>query len=176
MLQVQYCETKTLKPYKRNARTHSARQINLIMRSLKAFGFNNPIIIDDDYGVIAGHGRLTAAIQLGMEKVPTIRLIHMNEQEKQAYILADNKLAEKAGWDNEILKIELQEIQSIDVQFDLTLSGFETPEIDFILNSESDLINKEVDTISTEVSSRVSPGETWQLGNHLFHCGNSLEP
>ena len=100
----------SLKPYDRNARTHSPKQIAQIAASIKAFGFNNPVLVDKDNVIIAGHGRVEAAKQLGLETVPVLRLEHLSEEQKRAYILADNRLAEKAGWDREILKIELQHL------------------------------------------------------------------
>ena len=112
----------SLKPYARNARTHSAKQIAEIAASIRAFGFNNPVLIDRDSGIVAGHGRVEAAKQLGLATVPTIRLEHLSEAQKRAYFLADNKLAEKAGWDAEILKIELQNLTSLDLDFDVTVT------------------------------------------------------
>jgi ParB-like chromosome segregation protein Spo0J len=100
--------THSLRPYPGNARTHSPKQIKQISSSIKTFGFNNPVLVDDDDQIIAGHGRVEAAKLLNMKTVPTVRLSHLSESEKKAYILADNRLAEKAGWDNEVLAIELQ--------------------------------------------------------------------
>ncbi|MBA4174913.1 MAG: DNA methylase N-4, partial [Hyphomicrobium sp.] len=123
-----------LKPYALNARTHSPKQIAEIAASIRAFGFNNPVLIDKDGGIVAGHGRVEAAKLLGLATVPTIRLEHLTEAKKRAYILADNKLAEKAGWDREILAIELQHLMSIEVDFDITATGFELPEIDVLID------------------------------------------
>ena len=117
----------SLKPYDRNARTHSAKQIAQIAASIKSFGFNNPVLIDKDGGIIAGHGRVEAAKILVLETVPCVRLDHLDDAQKRAYILADNKLAEKAGWDPEILKIELQHLTSLDLDFDVTVTGFGMP-------------------------------------------------
>ncbi len=123
----------SLKPYDRNARTHSAKQIAEIAASIKAFGFNNPVLIDKAGGIIAGHGRVEAGKKLGLTTVPCVRLDHLTDAQKRAYILADNKLAEKAGWDPEILKIELQHLSSLDLDFDVTITGFEMAEIDVLL-------------------------------------------
>src|SRR5674476_284957 len=109
--------THSLRPYAGNARTHSPKQIKQISRSIERFGFNNPVLVDDDDQIIAGHGRVEAAKLLNMKTVPTVRLSHLSEAEKKAYILADNRLAEKAGWDNEVLAIELQGL------VDLPLTG-----------------------------------------------------
>ena len=132
-LAVIYQDVQYLKPYARNARTHSKRQIHQIADSIKAFGFTNPILTNGSRTIVAGHGRVEAAKLLGMNKVPTIRLENLNEDQVRAYILADNKLAEKAGWNNEILAIELQHLTSVDLGFEVTLTGFEIPEIDLIL-------------------------------------------
>jgi ParB-like chromosome segregation protein Spo0J len=123
----------SLKSYDRNARTHSAKQIAQIAASIKAFGFNNPVLIDRDGGIIAGHGRVEAAKKLGLTTVPCVYLDHLDDAQKRAYILADNKLAEKAGWDPEILRIELQHLTSLDLDFDVTITGFEMAEIDLLL-------------------------------------------
>ena len=114
-------------PYSRNARTHSPKQIVEIAASIKAFGFNNPVLIDKDNGIVAGHGRVEAAKLLDLATVPTIRLEHLSEAQKRAYILADNKLAEKAGWDREILAIELQNLMEFELDFDISATGFEMP-------------------------------------------------
>ncbi|WP_247818915.1 ParB/Srx family N-terminal domain-containing protein [Bradyrhizobium sp. 40] len=126
-MQIEQLSIDALKPYAGNARTHSAKQIKLIAESIKRFGFNNPILIDDEGQVIAGHGRLAAASMLSLETVPCVRLSHLNEADKRAYVLADNRLAEKAGWDNSILAIELKQLA--DVGFDIDLTGFEAPRL-----------------------------------------------
>src|SRR6266850_7790040 len=102
--------THSLRAYPGNARTHSPKQIRQIARSIERFGFNNPVLVDDDGQIIAGHGRVEAAKQLRMKTVPCVRLSHLSESDKRAYVLADNRLAEKAGWDNEVLAIELQHL------------------------------------------------------------------
>ena len=120
-----------LTPYSGNARTHSKRQIEQIAASIRKFGFNSPVLINDDGQIVAGHGRVEAAKLLGLAVVPTLRLSHLSPAEQRAYVLADNKLAEKAGWDRELLAIELQGL--IDLDFEVELTGFEIPEIDIIL-------------------------------------------
>lgn len=166
-----------LKSYKNNARTHSKKQITQIARSIESFGFTNPILVDQEGMVIAGHGRLEAAKKLGMKEIPTIRLDHLSEEDKKAYILADNKLAEKSGWDKELLRIELGSLIEFDTGFDLTLTGFETPEIDFILHDE--VINSkeapEDDLPDRLAPKRVSFGNLWRLGVHYLLCGDSLK-
>lgn len=166
----------SLKPYDRNARTHSAKQIAQIAASIKAFGFNNPVLIDKDGGIIAGHGRVEAAKQLGLENVPCVRLEHLSNAQKRAYILADNKLAEKAGWDPEILKIELQHLTSLDLDFDISITGFEMPEIDVLLTDAA----KEVDPADEVPEIESGPavtrlGDIWQIGSHRLICGDSTK-
>lgn len=115
---------KDLKPYKNNARTHSEKQVEKIANSIQEFGFINPVLIDSDYGIIAGHGRVLGAESLGMVEVPCLFIEDLTEEQKRAYIIADNKLALDAGWDYDLLKIELDELSDLD--FDITLTGFDT--------------------------------------------------
>lgn len=155
------------KPYTRNARTHSPKQISEIAASIKAFGFNNPVLIDKNGGIVAGHGRVEAAKQLGLLTVPTIRLEHLSDAQKRAYILADNKLAEKAGWDREILAIELQNLMEINLDFDIAVTGFEFPEIDVLIEELETKPAKadpadEVPVVDGPVVTR--PGDLWQIG------------
>ncbi len=126
-LEVTYRPVTTLIPYVGNARSHSDEQIAAIARSIEAFDFTNPVLIDRSGGIIAGHGRVLAAQRLGMASVPTIRLDHMSEAQKQAYIIADNRLAELAGWDRELLAIELGELARMEVEIDVTQTGFSMP-------------------------------------------------
>lgn len=122
-----------LKPNSANARTHSPKQIQQIANSIDRFGFNNPILVDNDNMIIAGHGRFAAAQSVGQSHVPTILLEHLTEAQKRAYIIADNRLAELSGWDKDILAIELQHLLNVDIDFEITDIGFETAEIDLIL-------------------------------------------
>src|SRR5688572_14094277 len=125
-MQIDYIPVDTLQPYAGNARTHSTKQVRKIAKSIKAFGFTNPILADDKFTVIAGHGRLAAAKLLKMPTVPVVRLSHLSEAQVRAYVLADNKLALDAGWDREMLSIELQGL--IDLDFEIELTGFDTAE------------------------------------------------
>src|SRR5882757_2465296 len=167
--------THSLRPYARNARTHSPKQIKQIARSIERFGFNNPLLIDDEDQIIAGHGRLLAAQQLNMKTVPCVRLSHLNEADKKAYVIADNRLAEKSGWDNEILAIELQHL--VDIGFDVDLTGFEPAETDLIiegLDEESEQPENLVPAGSDGPAvSRL--GDVWLLGKHVLVCGDSTE-
>src|SRR5580700_123868 len=132
---IEMIEVARLTPYAGNARTHSKAQIRQIAQSIQRFGHTNPILIDDGGQIIAGHGRVEAAKLLGIESVPALRLSHLSAADKRAYVIADNRLAEKAGWDRELLAIELQTL--VDLEFDVELTGFEMGEIDIIL-SDSD--------------------------------------
>jgi ParB-like nuclease domain/DNA methylase len=177
--QIEQMPINSLRPQDRNARTHSKGQIRQIGESISRFGFNNPIMIDDDDHIIAGHGRVEAAKSLGITTVPAVRLSHLNEAEKRAYIIADNRLAEKAGWDPEILAIELQGL--IDIGFDVELTGFETPEIDLILEEFDDASPKSLtaddqtpDPSSGPPISRV--GDLWILDAHRLLCGDARSP
>ncbi len=175
-IQVLYERIEKLKPYPRNARTHSKQQIRQIAESIRTFGFTNPVLIDSGGTIVAGHGRVEAAKSLGMAEVPTICLDNLGENQIRAYILADNKLAEKAGWDNSILRIELQHLSKIDLGFDITVTGFEVPEIDLLLqdfDSESD--SPEETFVTEELPAVTQPGDLWLLGNHRLLCGNSLD-
>lgn len=177
-LKVYYQATSALKANNRNPRTHSKKQIRQIADSIRQFGFTNPVLIDADGNVIAGHGRIAAAELLGIECVPAIRLDHMSEAEKRAYVLADNKLAERAGWDSQLLALELKYLTEIDLDFDLTITGFETAEIDLLVSgfetAEGEAGDKvsDVDSTAAPVS---RPGDLWQLGPHRLMCGDATQ-
>lgn len=134
-LALQYLSTDQLIPYARNARTHSRAQIQQLANSIQAFGFINPVVIDEQYMIVAGHARVLAAKQLGLEEIPTVRVEHLTEAEKRAYILADNKIAENAGWNLELLQIEIEYLTQIDLDVDIELTGFSPPEIDLLLTA-----------------------------------------
>jgi hypothetical protein len=167
-----------LTPYSGNARTHSKRQIEQIAASIRKFGFNSPVLINDDGQIVAGHGRVEAAKLLGLAAVPTLRLSHLSPAEQRAYVLADNKLAENAGWDRELLAIELQGL--IDLDFEVELTGFEIPEIDIILE-DADAAKAEGNGPEDRTpepspdSSVTQAGDLWLLGKHLVLCGSALE-
>jgi ParB-like chromosome segregation protein Spo0J len=129
---IEHVSVPSLKPYPRNARRHSKAQIKQIAASIERFGFNNPVLIADDGGIIAGHGRVAAAKLLGIETVPAVRLSHLTEVERRAYVIADNKLALNAGWDREMLAIELQGL--VDLDFEVELTGFSLAEVDIVLD------------------------------------------
>jgi hypothetical protein len=158
----------------RNARTHSPRQIQEIARSIERFGFNNPVLIDERNQIIAGHGRVEAAKLLGRERVPTLRIGHLSDQDKRAFIIADNRLAEKAGWDPEILAIELQGL--IELDFDVESIGFSIPEVEMILDAASPPANNAADDEIPDVTpNRIisKPNDLWILGEHRLICGDA---
>lgn len=144
-LSIVYQQTADLIEYPHNARTHSQRQIRQVADSIEMFDFVNPIMVDGNNTIIAGHARLTAAKLLGIERVPTIRIEHLTKAQIRAYILADNRLAEMAGWDMSILAIELQQLLVLDLDFDVTITGFEVAEIDLIIQEAA--IKQEADDV-----------------------------
>src|SRR6476661_2929215 len=132
-LSVVYQNVGDLKPRKTNPRTHSKKQITQIANAIRRFGFTNPVLVDEDNGIIAGHGRAEGAKQIGLAQVPTVRLSDLSEAEIRAYVIADNRLAENAGWDRALLGLELQYLSDLDIDFDVTLTGFDLPEIDLLI-------------------------------------------
>ncbi len=178
-LEVEHRAPSTLKPYARNARRHSKKQIKQIADSIQRFGFTNPVLVSDEGQIIAGHGRVEAAKLLGLESVPTLRLSHLSETERRAYVLADNKLALNAGWDTEILAIELQAL--IDLDFDVTLTGFSLAEVDLTLDlardSDPDAPPGPEDQVPPFATAAVSRmGDIWELGRHRLICGDARNP
>lgn len=167
-----YVDVNDLIPYANNARTHSAEQIKLIQSSLREFGFINPVIIDKDNGIIAGHGRVIAAKKEGFKKVPCVRVEHLTEAQKKAYILADNRLAELSEWDEEMLKIEIEELDGLD--FDVDLLGFDLS--DFVFDTGEDISSDVIEDDYEEPvpkKAKSRPGDIYQLGNHRLMCGDS---
>jgi DNA modification methylase len=163
-----------LVPYKNNPRTHSKNQIRQIARSIEEFGFTNPVLIDRGGNIIAGHGRVKAAENLGLERVPTLCLEDMTEKQKRAYIIADNRLAENADWDEELLALEFEELLHLDI--DLTLTGFDMGEIDLIIgNDEAPQDEEEVELPSPSDPVVTRPGDLWLCGHHRVLCGNALK-
>jgi DNA modification methylase len=171
---LEHLDPRKLRPYANNARTHSRKQIKLIASSIERFGFTNPVLLSDDDEIIAGHGRVEAAIALGMEHVPALRLSHLSADERRAYVLADNRLAEHAGWDQDILAIELQAL--VDIDFDLTVTGFELAEVDLVLDQAARHPAPDVqDTLPLKASGPVATqfGDLWALGDHRLLCGDA---
>ncbi|MDP3740414.1 MAG: DNA methyltransferase [Hyphomonadaceae bacterium] len=178
-LQVETIAVSTLKPYPRNARTHSKKQIRQIADSIQEFGWTSPILIDDLGGVIAGHGRLEAAKLLGLVGVPAIRLSHMTEAQKRAYVIADNKLAENAGWDRGVLAIEIQGLIEIDPLFDIEMTGFVMGEIDVLIGEQAVEADREAADRQPEIDPDrpviTRPGDLWMLGRHRLLCGDATK-
>jgi DNA modification methylase len=166
-----------LKPCAGNARTHSDKQIDRIAASIRQFGFTNPILIDDTGGIVAGHGRVAAARKLGYDEVPAIELAYLSEAERRAYVIADNRLAELAGWDREILAIELQALSEMELDFDLEITGFETAEIDLLLDDDIGSNRDPADVIALpEPGPAITRlGDVWQLGPHKLICGDAQD-
>lgn len=170
---IEWLETKGLIPYAKNSRTHSEAQVAQIAGSIKEFGFNNPVLIDEDNGIIAGHGRVMAAQKLGLQAVPCIRLAHLSDTQRKAYVIADNRLALNAGWDDQMLTVELQELDS--ESFDLSLLGFEADELNALLNpiKETEGLTDEDEVPEVPEEPKTKPGDIYKLGRHRLMCGDS---
>lgn len=175
---IEWVSPAQLKPARRNARTHSKKQIDQITLSLEEFGFTNPILVTSDFQIIAGHGRLAAAKKLGLSEVPIIRLEPLTNEQARAYAIADNKLAENAGWDRETLAIELGELVSLDLDFEITTTGFEMGEIDVLIR-EIDHADPPPEpplpSIDRNVPAATKLGDLWQVGPHTILCGDALD-
>lgn len=174
MLQIESIQIGTLIPFARNSRTHSDTQVAQIAASISEFGFTNPVLIDESNGIIAGHGRVLAARKLKMVEVPCIRLAHLTKAQKQAYVIADNKLALNAGWDEAMLKLEIADLKALD--FDLELTGFNVDEIDALLAEEgTEGLTDPDDAPEVPVEPVTKLGDVWVCGPHRVMCGSSLE-
>lgn len=165
----------SLKPSPRNARTHSKAQIKQIAASIKEFGFTNPVLIDENQNILAGHGRIEAAKQLGLKDVPVVRIEHMTGEQKRAYVIADNQLALNAGWDESLLAIELSELAEL--SFDVSITGLEMGEIDRLIGS----LNLSKDAGEDDIPcpddgpAITEPGDVWEIGRHRLICGDATE-
>jgi len=180
-LKIVYLPVSALTPRATNPRTHSKKQIAQIARSIRHFGFTNPALVDERNGIIAGHGRVEAAKLIGLATVPTVCLRDMSEADIRAYVMADNKLAENAGWDRALLALEFQYLSELDFDFDLSLTGFELPEIDFALDGlrigadgdasdPADSVPEPADGTPVTRS-----GDVWHIGSHRLICGDALK-
>jgi DNA modification methylase len=169
---IEWRSVDKLIPYAKNARTHSDEQIAQIAGSIKEFGFNNPVLVDKDNSVIAGHGRLMAARKLGMDKVPVVELEHLTESQRKAYVLADNRIALNSGWDTSMLSLELQDLKD---DIDLSLLGFDPDELDALLNpiEETEGITDEDAVPDVPDEPKTKLGDIYILGNHRLMCGDS---
>lgn len=167
-------EIDKLVPYVNNARTHSKEQIMKLRSSLREFGFINPVIIDSKFNIIAGHGRVLAAKEEKMDKVPCVLVDYLSEAQKKAYIIADNKMALDAGWDEELLRIEIEELEGMD--FDLSLTGFDVSELDelFGISDKKEIEDDDFDlSQALEKASFVERGDVWKVGRHTLFCGDA---
>ncbi len=169
---IDYRPIRALIPCARNARTHSAAQVAPIAVSIREFGFTNPVLVDGANGIIAGHGRVLAAGKLGLAEVSVIELGHLSAAQKRAYVLADNKLAEQAGWDRDPLALEVAELSDLGV--DLGSIGFDAGEIDDLLRfGQADAREEDVPDVPSVPASR--PGDLWCLGSHRLLCGDATK-
>jgi hypothetical protein len=176
-LSIETLSLSSLKLWPRNARTHSKKQIKQIADSIKQFGFTNPVLVDRDNTILAGHGRVAAAKLLELTEVPCVRLEYMTEAQKRAYVLADNKLALNAGWDEEFLAEELEAILGHDAGFDISITGFSLAEVDSLIEGKSVEEDGDPadDLLPEEVPPRCKLGDIWQLGPHRLICGDALD-
>lgn len=174
VLEMNLVDIDKLIPYVNNARTHSKEQINKLRASIREFGFINPVIIDRDYNVIAGHGRIMASKEEGIDKVPCVFVDYLTDAQKKAYILADNRMALDADWDEELLKVEIESLQGAD--FDLNLTGFDEAELMDIFGDDNQSHAKDDDfdlTAALEKASFVEKGDVWTVGRHRLMCGDA---
>ena len=172
--EMQLVPIQKLVPYINNARTHSPEQIGKLRASLREFGFINPVIIDRDYGVIAGHGRILAAKEEGIKEVPCVFADHLTEAQKKAYIIADNRMAMDAGWDEELLRVEIEALQGMD--FDPLLTGFDEKELAALFDDGAEAKDDDFD-VDEELEKPVfsKTGDVWTLGRHRLVCGDSIK-
>ena len=172
--EMQLVPISKLVPYVNNARTHSPEQITKLRSSLREFGFINPVIIDRDYGVIAGHGRIMAAKEEGIKEVPCVFADHLTEAQKKAYIIADNRMAMDAGWDEELLRVEIESLQGMD--FDPLLTGFDEKELAALFDDGIEAEEDDFD-VDAELQKPVfsKSCDVWTLGRHRLVCGDSTK-
>lgn len=171
-MNIEKINIEQLLPYAKNSRTHDDAQVAQLAASIKEFGFNNPVLVDGEGTIIAGHGRVMAARKLGLNEVPAIKLGHLTENQKKAYIIADNRLALNAGWDTEMLTLEIKDLQSED--FDLSLMGFDEEELAKLLEPEIVDGLTDPDAVpDVPEEPKTKPGDIYQLGNHRLMCGDS---
>lgn len=179
-LKIIYRNPAELKPSARNARTHSEKQIQQILRSIQSFGFSSPVLIGLDLTILCGHGRVEAAVKLGLKSIPTIELGHLSEAQRRAFMIADNRIAERSEWDEELLARELSELLDLDYSFEISDTGFDLPEIDIIIETLNKPASEpdEADRIISldEVPAMARPGDLWLLGKHRLFCGDALDP
>jgi len=178
-LQITFRSPLALAPHPKNARQHSPKQIDQIAASIASFGFNVPVLVDKTGQILAGHGRVQAAIQLGLTEVPTIAIEHLTETQRRAFMLADNRIAELSTWDEQQLAIELEELSSVDEPFEITDTGFDLARVDVLIEelhkpvTKSDPADLPVDPLTVESVARL--GDLWLLGRHRLFVGSALD-
>lgn len=173
MNKIEFLPTNQVNPYKQNARTHDNHQVDQIAQSIKQFGFINPVVVDKNYEIVAGHGRHMAALKLGLKKIPVIRADHLTDDEVQAYRLADNKIAENARWDKDLLKVELSYLLSIDSEFNIDVTGFSTAEVDVVISDQSpDDFEEPIPPLPEPQQVVSKTGDIWNCGDHRIGVGD----
>src|SRR5688500_14220457 len=174
VLQIAWRPLGELIPYARNPRTHSDDQVAQIAASIREFGWTNPVLVDGASGIIAGHGRVLAARKLGLEQVPVIELAHLSEAQKRAYVLADNQLALNAGWDEELLRLELADLSELG--FELGLIGIGAGELERLLAGGKEGLTGDDEAPALPEQAITQPGDLWILGKHRLLCGDATVP
>jgi ParB-like chromosome segregation protein Spo0J len=179
-LTIEYRPVDSLQPDPKNARLYSDKQVQQIAKSISAFGFNVPVLVNEDSQVMAGHGRLLACKLLGIDNVPVIRLDHLSEHQRRAFMIADNRLTENAAWDDRLLGEQLKILSEAELDFTLETTGFEMGEIDLMIENLAPATSGEVDSADIQPESSViqvsRPGDLWKLGKHRVFCGDALSP
>lgn len=176
--EIELISVSELRPHPRNARTHSTQQIDQIVESYREFGVINPVVIDARNTIVAGHARWQAAQRLGLAALPCLRVEHLSDAQIRAFMIADNKIASNAGWDEVLLAEELKELQLMEPDLDLRLTGFSTAEIDemFEVDGSKEADDPAADRLPKKSPARVRPGDIWQLGRHRLICGDARDP
>lgn len=175
-LHIESVPVQALKPAALNARIHDKRQINQLVSSIQTFGFLVPVLIDRNNTLIAGHGRVLAASALQMEQVPAIRIEHLSPAQQRAYLIADNKLTENAKWDRALLAREFEDLLELDLDFSIEVTGFNTSEIDAIIDEQLHIGDDAADVPTGAAPARCQAGDLWQCGEHRVLCGDALQP
>jgi len=176
-LKISYLSPEKIRPYKNNPKIHKDKQVAQISSSIREFMFTNPILLDEQYEILAGHGRYMAAKELKLESVPCIILDHLSNEQKRAYRIADNKLTELGKWDEDLLALEFSDLSNLDLGFDLSITGFETTAIDLLIDgsSKAELEQDKVPDVDPDVQPITKLGDIWLLGKHRIICGDSLK-
>src|SRR4051794_6281238 len=172
---VEHISIEELRPNAQTARLHSNKQLHQIAASIKEFGFNNPVLVDREGIILAGHGRVEAAKLLGVKSVPIIRIEHLSNEQKRAFALADNKIALNAGWDLEMLALDLKELSNLELPFDLEITGFDTAEIELHIDGIDSNKADPCDLIPPAATAVSRVGELWVLGEHKLLCGDARD-